>query len=93
VSGERWLIKATRALRSSIFDPEARPICRGKAETEFGYKVRLTESKERLITEYDVLVGNPPDNELLVPGIKTHVQRTGQVPEGAALEARILESR
>jgi len=72
----------------SIFDPEARPICRGKAhrETEFGYKVRLTESKERLITEYDVLVGNPPDNELLVPGIKAHVQRTGQVPEGAAAD-------
>ena len=38
----------------SIFDPEARPIKRGKAhrETEFGYKIRLTENAERLVTEY-----------------------------------------
>jgi ElaB/YqjD/DUF883 family membrane-anchored ribosome-binding protein len=56
----------------SLFDPDARPIRRGKAhrETEFGYKVRLTESAERLVTGYDVT------------GIEEHVNRTGQVPEG-----------
>jgi len=47
----------------SIFDPEARPIRRGKAhrENEFGYKVRLTESAERLITEYTIIKGNPAE--------------------------------
>lgn len=72
----------------SIFDPDARPIKRGKAyrETEFGYKVRLTESAERLITEYGVMIGNPPDKELLVPGVKEHIQRIGRVPEGTATD-------
>jgi len=72
----------------SLFDPEARPIKRGKAhqENEFGYKVRLTESVERLVTEYSVMIGNPPDKELLVPGIKEHVRRTGRAPEGAATD-------
>lgn len=72
----------------SIFDPEARPIKRGKAnrETEFGYKVRLTESAERLITEYTVLMGNPQDKELLVPGVLEHVRRTGRAPQGAATD-------
>jgi IS5 family transposase len=70
----------------SLFDPEARLVCRGKVyrATEFGYKVRLTESKERLVTEYAVMVGNPPDQELLVPGWQTHIQRTGRVPESVA---------
>jgi IS5 family transposase len=60
----------------SLFDPDARPIRRGKAhrETEFGYKVRLTESAERLVTGYDVT------------GIEEHVNRTGQVPEGIATD-------
>lgn len=72
----------------SLFDPEARPIRRGKAhrETEFGYKVRLTESAERLVTEYEVMMGNPPDQELLIPGIVEHIHRTGRAPEGAATD-------
>lgn len=67
----------------SIFDPEARPIRRGKAhrENEFGYKVRLTESAERLVTEYSVMKGNPADKELLIPGVKEHIRRTSRVPE------------
>ncbi|ACA59226.1 ISNCY-like element ISCde2 family transposase [Candidatus Desulforudis audaxviator] len=72
----------------SLSDPEARPIRRGKAhkETEFGYKVRLTESTERLVTEYDVMMGNPPDHQLLIPGIAEHIHRTGRVPEGTATD-------
>lgn len=67
----------------SIFDPEARPIRRGKAhrENEFGYKVRLTESAERLITEYSVMKGNPADKELLIPGVTEHIRRTGRIPK------------
>ena len=72
----------------SLFDPEARPIKRGKVhrETEFGYKVRLTESAERLLSEYGVLRGNPPDQELLIPGIAEHIHRTSRVPEGVATD-------
>jgi IS5 family transposase len=72
----------------SIFDPDARPIRRGKAhkENEFGYNVCLTESAERLVTTYSVKKGNPPDKELLVPEVEEHVRRTGRAPEGAVTD-------
>jgi len=72
----------------SLFDPEARPIRRGKVhrETEFGYKVCLTESAERLVTAYSVMKGNPPDKELLVPGVKDHIHHTGRAPQGVAAD-------
>lgn len=72
----------------SIFDPEARPIKRGKVhkENEFGYKVCLTESAERLVTTYRVMKGNPPDHHLLTPEIKEHVRRTGRTPKGVATD-------
>jgi IS5 family transposase len=72
----------------SVFDPQARPIRRGKSHprTEFGYKVRLTETKERLVTGYDVMVGNPPDSELLIPAVMEHAERTGRMPDGVATD-------
>ena len=58
----------------SMFDPDARPIPKGKlkAPTEFGYKVVLGESEERLITDYDVFVGNPSDESLLLDVVDHH---------------------
>ncbi len=47
----------------SIFEPHTDLIKRGKvrAPVEFGHKVFLAESAEGLITQYEVLKGNPPD--------------------------------
>ena len=47
----------------SIFEPHTDLIKRGKVRTpvEFGHKVFLAESAEGLITQYEVLKGNPPD--------------------------------
>ena len=47
----------------SIFEPYTDLIKRGKVRTpvEFGHKVFLAESAEGLITQYEVLKGNPPD--------------------------------
>lgn len=72
----------------SLFDPEARPIRRGKAhrETEFGYKVCLTETAERLVTAYSVEKGNPPDEGLLVPGVRAHINHTGRPPDSLATD-------
>lgn len=72
----------------SIFDPQARPIRRGKPgrKTEFGYKLRVTETAERLVTEYRVMIGNPPDTELLMPGVTEHAHHTGQMPQGVATD-------
>lgn len=66
----------------SLFDPQARPIRRGKlgVPTEFGYKALLTESEERLITHYEVHEGNPGDSGLLPAAFEQHVQALGRVP-------------
>lgn len=72
----------------SLFDPEARPICRGKlsAKTEFGYKALLAESEQRLITHYAVHIGNPGDSDLLAPAFDRHVQVVGRVPRVVATD-------
>ena len=47
----------------SIFEPDTDLIKRGKVKTpvEFGHKVFLAESAKGLITQYEILKGNPPD--------------------------------
>lgn len=72
----------------SVFDPEARPICRGKlsAKTEFGYKAVLAENEQRLITHYAVHVGNPGDGTLLAPAYEGHVQVVGRAPRMVATD-------
>lgn len=76
----------------SVFDPDARPIRRGKLDhpTEFGYKIRLTESGEGLITEYRVVQGNPPDSSLLVDGVREHCRRVGREPTGVVTDRGFL---
>lgn len=70
----------------SLFDPEARPIRKGKlkAPTEFGYKVVVTDEDRGFVTDYRVLVGNPPDGEQLVPAIKRHQATVGKAPREVA---------
>ena len=67
----------------SVFDPEARPIRRGKVsmKTEFGYNALLTETEDRIMTHYEVHVGNPEDSRLAAApaGHMQTVQRTPQV--------------
>ena len=66
----------------SIFDPEARPLKRGnrRVPVEFGRKLCLTETEERIITGYDLKNGNPSDTELLFPAIEKHINVTGKLP-------------
>lgn len=49
----------------SFFDPEARPIKKGKLAkvTEFGYKVRIDETESGFVTGYAVYQGNPSDRK------------------------------
>lgn len=72
----------------SLFDVEARPIRRGKlkATTEFGYKALLTESEERLITHYEVHMGNPGDGGLLPAAFDQHVEAVGRRPKAVATD-------
>ena len=67
----------------SIFEDHTDLIKRGKVETpvEFGHKVLLAESTQGLITYYQVLNGNPPDEQYLQPVLENHRENFGHVPQ------------
>jgi IS5 family transposase len=67
----------------SIFEPHTDLIKRGKVRTpvEFGHKVFLAESARGLITQYEVLKGNPSDEMHVAPSLDRHKQTFGRVPE------------
>ncbi len=67
----------------SIFEPHTDLIKRGKVQTpvEFGHKVFLAESAQGLITQYEVLKGNPSDDVHVAPSLQRHKQAFGRAPE------------
>jgi len=67
----------------SIFEPLTDLIKRGKVLTpiEFGHKVFLAESAQGLITQYEVLNGNPVDEQHVVPSLERHQRAFGHAPE------------
>ncbi len=70
----------------SIFDPEARPIDRGKLfpRVEFGYKALFCEAEGNLVTHYDLFVGNPNDSTLLKDAVQDQKRLLGNYPEKLA---------
>ena len=64
----------------SIFEPHTDLIKRGKVRlpVEFGHKVFLAESAEGLITQYEVLKGNPPDEVHVASSLQRHRRAFGQ---------------
>jgi IS5 family transposase len=67
----------------SIFEPHTDLIKRGKVRTpvEFGHKVFLAESAKGLITQYEVLKGNPVDEVHVAPSLKRHRRAFCRAPE------------
>src|SRR5216683_1332158 len=67
----------------SIFEPHTDLIKRGKAQkpVEFGHKVFLAESAQGLITDYQVLDGNPSDTDHVPSSLDRHKQTFGNPPE------------
>src|SRR4029078_3967985 len=67
----------------SIFEPHTDLIKRGKGRTpvESGHKVFLAESAKGLITQYEVLKGNPPDEVPVASSLQHHRQAFGRAPE------------
>jgi IS5 family transposase len=66
----------------SIFETHTDLIKRGKVQTpiEFGHKVFLAESAQGLITQYQVLEGNPGDDQQVEPSLKRHKETFGHAP-------------
>src|SRR5712672_3346710 len=67
----------------SIFEPHTDLIKRGKVRTpvEFGHKVFLAESAKGLITQYEVLKGNPTDEVHVAPSLKRHRRAFRRAPQ------------
>ncbi len=72
----------------SIFEPHAELIQRGRRgkPIEFGHKVLLTQSKEKLITDYVVLEKNRGDDTLLPVVLDRHREKFGRRPESVAAD-------
>lgn len=67
----------------SIFEPHTDLIKRGKVQTpiEFGHKVFLAESAQGLITQYEVLDGNPTDEGHVEGSLRRHRRIFGHAPD------------
>ena len=68
----------------SLFEPHTDIICRGKAkpkDTEFGHKVWYAEVDGGLISEYQLLKGNPSDENYVLPSVQHHRRLFGRAPE------------
>ena len=67
----------------SIFEPHSDLIKRGKIlkPVEFGHKVFLAESARGLITQYQVLDGNPADQGHVESSLHRHRNTFGHAPE------------
>jgi IS5 family transposase len=67
----------------SIFEPHTDLIKRGKVLTpiEFGHKIFLAESAQGLITQYQVLDGNPSDERQVQSSLREHRKIFGQAPD------------
>ncbi len=72
----------------SIFEPHAELIMRGRRSRpiEFGHKVLLTQSKEKLITDFVVLEENRGDEELLPMVLDRHEEKYGRRPQSIAAD-------
>jgi IS5 family transposase len=67
----------------SIFEAHTDLIKRGKQRkpVEFGHKVFLAESAQGLITDYQVLEGNPPDTAQVKPSLERHQELFQRPPD------------
>jgi transposase, IS5 family len=72
----------------SLFEPHTEVIRKGKAHkpNEFGRLVRIEEVEHGLVSGYEVLEGNPPDTDSLMPALEHHKATFGQVPRTATAD-------
>ena len=78
----------------SIFEEHTDIICRGKSmsPTEFGHKVFFATGKSGLITQYQVLRGNPGDNELWPEMLDKHKRQFGSAPHMLCADRRFFSA-
>jgi transposase, IS5 family len=70
----------------SIFEPHTDVICKARRETLYGHKLCLSAGASGLITDCNVLDGNPADSTLTVEMMRRHTVLFGEAPEQAAFD-------
>jgi len=72
----------------SMFVPRTFVICKGKAHkpSEFGRLIDIVEVENGIVSDYQVLDGNPNDGALLIPALRRHRERFGRAPHLAATD-------
>jgi transposase, IS5 family len=78
----------------SLYDPEARPIRRGKLKqpNEFGRTAYLAQDESGIIVHYELLEGCPSDRTRALPFVKQMKQRTKTVPKEVAFDKGFYSS-
>ncbi len=73
----------------SLFEYTTEIIRKGKAgkPTEFGKMVKIQESDNQIITDFEVYPKRPADSNLLIPTIEQHREQLGVVPRLVAADA------
>jgi len=74
----------------SLFEQHAELIKRGKKgkPVEFGHMVLLVETREKFITQYNVMEKQIADEHLLPGALETHKEQFGEYPEVATADCR-----
>ncbi|MBI2861860.1 MAG: ISNCY family transposase [Chloroflexi bacterium] len=69
----------------SLFEPHTQPIRKGKAHkpTEFGRLVRIDEVENGIVSQYEILEGNPADTNAWNPALEQHQANFDRPPEMA----------
>jgi IS5 family transposase len=72
----------------SIYEPEARPIRKGKSgkSVQFGRKLLLTGNEQGFITSHKLYQGNPNDKTLFKDGLEGHNRNVGKKAKEAATD-------
>jgi IS5 family transposase len=72
----------------SLFDPDVRPIDRGKIfpRVEFGFKALFQEAENSIVTAYEAVIGAQSDIRFLPGALQAHRDIFGQLPQALAAD-------
>jgi IS5 family transposase len=78
----------------SIFEPHSDIIRRNKARkpTEYGHKVWLNEVDGGVVTHWEVLEGNPGDEQQWLPSLEHHIECFGRPPHQMSADRGVYSS-
>jgi IS5 family transposase len=79
----------------SIFEPSTEIIRKGKAgkPNEFGKVVKIQESENQIVVDYEVYDQRPCDADVLIPAIQAHQNALGRTPHLVAADAAFYSGK